>query len=399
MLRQALEDLIVIDFTQIAAGPTCTMLLADMGAEVIKVEPPGGELGRALGPGWIGDDSSVFHSVNRNKLGISLDLKQPENLAAARKLIGKADVVVESMRPGAMKRLGLGFEEILAAHPRLIYCSISAYGQQGPYALHAGVDGILQADTGLMSLIGSPDTEPAKVQAPVVDTVTGYLACIGILSKLCQRTRDGRGGHLDISLMNAAMSLQQSAIANYLATGELPRRIGSAAPYSAPNEAFETADGWIMVAAYSGDRWDELCDVLDLPELVRDERFATSPSRVAHRPIMRALLAPAFASRSTEQWLPLLRARDIFCARVANYGDLERHPQVAASSMIVSMTDPLLGTIRVPGFPINSIESNARQHSVAPSLGEHSYQILRRFGFDEEEIATILKCKPVSLRK
>jgi crotonobetainyl-CoA:carnitine CoA-transferase CaiB-like acyl-CoA transferase len=391
MLRRALEGVVVIDFTQIVAGPTCTMLLADMGADVIKVEPPEGELGRKLGPGWIGNDSVVFHAVNRNKRGISLDLKSSGDRSAARKLVAQADVLVESMRPGVMRRLGLGPEELCAECPKLIYCSISAYGQHGPYARYAGVDGVLQADTGLMGLIGGPNTEPAKVQAPIVDTVTGYLACVGVLGKLVQRAKDGLGGHLDISLMNAAMSLQQSAISDYLATGELPSKIASAAPYSAPNEAFETADGWIMVAAYSGNRWSELCVLLGLPELIADERFATSPKRVAHRDAMRRLLMPAFAARTTDDWLQLLRTRDIFCAPVASYEDLMRHPQVAAASMIVSMSHPALGTIRVPGFPINSAECNAREHVTAPGLGEHTDETLRRFGLSESEIDAPLR--------
>jgi crotonobetainyl-CoA:carnitine CoA-transferase CaiB-like acyl-CoA transferase len=390
MLRLALEGVVVVDFTQIAAGPTCTMLLADMGADVIKVEPPEGELGRRLGPGWIGNDSSLFHAVNRNKRGVALDLKSSKGLSAARKLVAQADVVVESMRPGVMTRLGLGFAELSAADPRLIYCSISAYGQQGPYAQHAGVDGILQADTGLMGLIGSPNSEPAKVQAPIVDAVTGYLACIGILGKLAQRARDGQGGQLDISLMNAAISLQQSAIGDYLATGRKPRKIASAAPYSAPNEAFETADGWIMVAAYSGNRWNELCDVLGLLEFAADERFATSSKRVANRDVMRQSLTPVFTTRPTDHWLGLLRARDIFCAPVADYDGLMRHPQVSASAMIVSMSHPSVGTIRVPGFPINSVESNAREHAAAPGVGEHTDETLRRFGLSDREIDALL---------
>jgi crotonobetainyl-CoA:carnitine CoA-transferase CaiB-like acyl-CoA transferase len=221
------------------------------------------------------------------------------------------------------------------------------------------------------------------------------LACIGIFGKLAQRARNGRGGHLDVSLMNAAMSLQQSAIGDYLATGKLPSKIASAAPYSAPNEAFEAADGWIMVAAYSGNRWNELCDVLGLPELAADERFATSPKRVAHRDAMRRLLAPVFNAHSTDHWLQILRARDIFCARVANYEDLMLHPQVSANGMIVSMPHPSLGTIRVPGFPINSIESNAREHATAPGLGEHTDETLRRFGLSEAEIDALLQSTSV----
>lgn len=386
MLRTALSGLTVIDFTQIGAGPTCSMLLADMGARVIKVEAPEGELGRTLGPPWIGKDSALFHAFNRNKLGLCLDLKTAEGVAIAKQLIAQADIVIESMRPGVMNRLGLGYEQLAPEHPRLIYCSVSAYGQTGPYANHAGVDGILQADTGLMSLIGSPGTEPGKVQAPVVDVVTGYVACMGILAKLNERSRDGMGGHLDVNLMNSALALQQSSFTSYLSDGELPNRIGSAAPYSAPNEAFETADGWIMVAAYSGNRWDRLCEALALPHLIDDDRFATSPKRVANRDAMREALTESFRTKPSDHWLPLLRGADILCARVANYADVERHPQVAANAMIATMQHPTLGTIRTPGFPINSAETNSVPHAPAPSRGQHSRDVLAELGFSVEQI-------------
>jgi len=390
MLRHALDGLTVIDFTQIGAGPTCTMLLADMGARVIKVEPPEGELGRSLGPAWIGDDSALFHSFNRNKLGLCLDLKSPQGLEVAKRLVAQADVLVESMRPGVMDRLGLGFEQLRAEHPRLIYCSVSAYGQTGPYAGHAGVDGILQADSGLMSLIGSPGSEPAKVQAPVVDVVAGYLACVGVLAKLAQRERDGLGGHLDVNLMNAALALQQPTLTSYLANGDLPERIGSAAPYSAPNEAFQTADGWIMVAAYIGDRWDRLCKALNLPHLIADERFATSAQRVANRAAMRKALTEPIRTRGTEHWLVVFREADILCAPVATYADVERHPQVATSGMIAQLSHPTLGTIRTPGFPINSVESNAVPHAPAPSCGQHTHEVLAQCGFGDGDIAQLI---------
>ncbi|HEY6512260.1 MAG TPA: CoA transferase, partial [Burkholderiaceae bacterium] len=283
MLRHALDGLTVIDFTQIGAGPTCTMLLADMGARVIKVESPDGELGRGLGPGWIGDDSAMYHAFNRNKLGIALNLKSPDAVAVARRLIAGADIVVESMRPGVMQRLGLGFDDLEKDHPALIYCSISAYGQAGPYADRAGVDGIVQADSGLMSLIGVDGAEPCKVQAPIVDVMTGYVAAMAVLARLAQRSRDGRGGRLDVNLLNCALALQQSSITSYFADGQLPLRAGSAAPYSAPNQAFQTRDGWVMIAAYMPERWTKLCDLLGVAQLATDPRFATSPQRVANR--------------------------------------------------------------------------------------------------------------------
>lgn len=392
MLRNALHGLTVIDFTQIGAGPTATMLMADMGARVIKVEPPGGELGRGLGPGWLGDDSALFHGFNRNKLGVCLDLKSADGVAVARRLIGGADIVVESMRPGVMQRLGLGHADVAQRHPALIYCSISAYGQDGPHAQRAGVDGIVQADSGLMSVIGVEGGEPCKVQAPVVDVMTGYVAVVGILAKLAERGRDGRGGHLDVNLFNSALALQQSSLVSYLADGQMPVRAGSAAPYAAPNQAFQTADGWIMVAAYMPDRWRRLCDTLGVPGLADDPRFATSPLRVANRAQMAEALTRVFVTRTAADWLAELSDADILCARVATYADVMSHPQVDANRMLTAVSHPGLGTIRMPGFPIDSRDNNAAPMRPAPACGQDTEAVLRDFGYGDDEIASLDEC-------
>ncbi|CAN7772419.1 CoA transferase [Variovorax sp. LjRoot290] len=393
MLGNALDGLTVVDFTQIGAGPTCTMLMADMGARVIKIEAPAGELGRGLGPGWVGEDAALFHGFNRNKLGVSLDLKSPGGAAAARRLIAGADVVVESMRPGVMKRLGLGHEELRASKPALIYCSISAYGQTGPYADRAGVDGIMQADSGLMSLIGVEGAEPCKVQAPVVDVMTGYVAAMAVLAKLNQRARDGQGGYLDVNLLNSALVLQQSSITSYLADGEAPVRVGSAAPYSAPNQAFETRDGWVMIAAYMPDRWTRLCVALGIPDVATDPRFATSPLRVANRHAMVEVLTAALKTRTTDEWLAVLRAADILCSRVSTYEDMTRHPQVQSNGMLAQAEHPAHGMVRMPGFPVNSVEMNARPHRAAPACGQDTSRVLREAGFSEEDIAGLIRSK------
>lgn len=390
-MRTALTGLKVVDFTQIGAGPTCTMLLADMGAQVIKVEALQGEIGRGLGPGWIGEDSALFHGFNRGKLGISLDLKTPAGIEVAKRLVADADVLVESMRPGVMERLGLGYAALSAGRPDLIYCSISAYGQAGPYAQQAGVDGILQADSGLMSLIGLEGSEPCKVQAPVVDVMTGYLACMGILAKLAQRQRDGLGGQLDVSLLNAALALQQSSLTSFMADGALPVRVGSAAPYAAPNQALRTADGWIMVAAYTPDRWRRLCVLLDLADLVEDPRFATSPDRVSNRAALVQRLEAVLRTRGSDAWIEALRDADLLCAKVATYEDVVRHPQVASNAMLPSISHPRHGEIRMPGFPINSASSNAQAYRPAPACGEHTTDVLRAHGYTDEDIRELLR--------
>jgi crotonobetainyl-CoA:carnitine CoA-transferase CaiB-like acyl-CoA transferase len=392
MLRDALQGLTVLDFTQIAAGPTATMLLADMGAKVIKIEPPEGELGRSLGPAWVGDDSALYHAFNRGKLGVELDLKNPASRAVVQRLVADADVLIESMRPGVMARLGLGYEALSQLNPGLIYCSISAYGQTGPYADRAGVDGILQADSGLMSLIGTPGAEPSKVQAPVVDVVTGYMACMAVLAKLHARQLDGQGGHLDVSLMNSAISLQQASLASFLHDGVLPTRIGSAAPYSAPNEAFEAQDGWLMVAAYNGNRWDRLCEVLGRPQWVSDQRYITSAQRVVNRRDMRFELTEVFMTKPVAHWLAALREADVLCSKVSNYSDLLDHPQLLSNGMFAQLNHPRHGMIRVPGFPVNSAEAARKPYAPAPDKGQHSRKVLREYAFSESDIAALEAC-------
>lgn len=366
------------------------MLLGDMGANVIKIEAPDGDLGRALGPGWVGKDSALYHSFNRSKRGVSINVKTAAGLEVAKRLIAAADILVESMRPGVMDRLGLGYAQMKEAAPRIIYCSVSAYGQKGPYAERAGVDGILQADSGLMSLIGLPGSEPCKVQAPVVDVVTGYVACVGVLSKLIERQKTGRGSHLDVNLLNSALILQQSSITSYFADGRAPNPAGSAAPYSAPNQAFCTSEGWVMVAAYSGNRWNRLCELLGASHLTHDPRFATSPLRVANRVEMVAELTPAFRKKTADEWLPVLQQADILCAKVATYHDLQTHAQVASNTMFVEVEVEGFGQLRMPGLPINSVDSNASSFKAAPFLGEDTNSVLQSLGYTHEQISELV---------
>ncbi len=388
--RASLHGLRVIDFSQIGAGPTCSMFLGDMGADVIKVEPPDGDLGRALGPPWSeGGESSVFVAFNRNKRSIGLDLKNPPMRAVAEKLIRGADVVLESFRPGVMAKFGLGPEEMSAANPRLIYCSVSAYGSSGPKAGQGGVDGIIQSVSGLMSLIGEEGRAPGKVQAPIVDVATGYMATIAILAQLHGRSRTGVGGFLDVSLFATAIALQQSSLTGYLFNGELPARTGSGAPYSAPNEAFATRDGWIMVAAYAGGRWERLCELLGTTHLITDPRFATSSDRVLNRAEMRAALSAVFVTRSSDDWLAKLEAGDIPCSRVSTYDDVMRDPQVEHLNMIAETMRPDGTVLRMPGQPVNSVTSQSIAHRAPPLRDQHGAEILAELGYHADEIARL----------
>lgn len=393
MLKRSLRGLRVIDFSHVLAGPVCTMMLADMGADVIKVEPPDGELARQIGPPWIAGESAVYLSVNRNKRGIALNLKCAEGREVARRLIRDADVVVENFRPGVMRTLGLDYDTLAGSNRKLVYCSISAYGQTGPMRERAGVDGIIQAASGLMSTLGTAHSEPIKVAIPVADMVAGYLATIAILAAATAARQSGQGEYLDISLYNATLMLQQIGYASYFATNAVPARTGSAAPYAAPNEAYQTRDGWLMVAAYQPKRWQALCAVLGAPDLEHDPRFARNADRVAHRDALRRALTPLFQQRSTEAWIQQLAAHDILCAPIASYQDVLRSPQFTASGIDSWVDHPLAGKVRMPGFAPGPTHAPTAQDRdmPAPTLGQHGREVLEEFGYSRPQIDAMLE--------
>lgn len=375
--RRSLAGLRVVDFTQVAAGPTCSMMLADRGADVIKIEPPSGDLGRQLGPPWLEGHSIIHLAVNRNKRGMVLDLKQPEDVEFARGLAREADILVESFRPGVMERLGLGQAALRELNPRLIYCSVSAYGHGGADREKPGVDGAVQAVSGFMSTTGFADGPPVKVQAPIIDIVTGFLATLAIVDAVLLRERSGRGTWLDVSMYACAMHLQQTALASYLTSGSLPARTGNAAPYSAPNEVYETADGWLLVAAYHPQRWKAFCECLGLPELLVDERFATSPLRVAHRAELGALVTPALKSGTTGEWVQRLSAVDIICAPVLDYRAVTASEQFIGAALSARVAQPGVGELTVvPPMRFEAApDAAAPLLRPAPRLGEHTHEI------------------------
>ncbi|WP_341957935.1 CoA transferase [Pseudomonas sp. RC10] len=396
MLTNSLKDIKVVDFSHVVAGPVCGMLLGDMGADVIKVEPLDGELGRAIGPPWQQRQSVTSLSVNRNKRGIALDLKSDAGREIALELMRDADVVIESFRPGVMARLGLDYASVKAINPGVIYCSVSAYGQTGTWHDRPGVDGIIQAVTGLMSMLGSPDSDPSKVPIPIADMVTAYLSTISILASLNGRRRQGQGEHLDVSLYNCTLMLQHLSLSSFLATGRVPEKTGSAAPYAAPNEAFKTADGWIMVAAYHPVRWTALCDLLDLPELMQDERFIDNPGRVQHRDQLHRLLEQRFIGEASAHWLPQLEARDILCAPVAGYDELTATEHYRQSGVEVELPQADAGVLRMPGFAINSHPDAPL--NAPPAVGEHTLEILQTLGYSARQIAEFEAAGAIGVR-
>jgi crotonobetainyl-CoA:carnitine CoA-transferase CaiB-like acyl-CoA transferase len=386
-LNRALEGIKVVDFSQVGAGPACGMLLGDMGADVLKVEAPGGDIGRKLGPPWQGGESVVSMSFNRNKRSIVLDLKKPDGVTAARRLIAAADVVLESFRPGVMQKLGLGYVQLSQAQPRLIFCSVSAYGQGGPWRDKPGVDGIIQAVSGLMSLIGEEGAPPMKVQTPAADVTTGFLSTLAVVAALHERNRSGLGQHLDMCLYNSALMLQQSALASYLSDGEKPVRSASAAPYSAPNEAYPTKDGWIQIAAYHEERWRKFCGVIGLEA---HEDFDANPKRVANRTRLFELVSEKLKSRTTSEWIVLLEAADIICGPIADYDEVARSPQAAHNGVFVEMQHPTAGIVRMPGFAVGDRDAQSRVHRPPPRIGEHAREILAEHGYAQSEIDALL---------
>jgi crotonobetainyl-CoA:carnitine CoA-transferase CaiB-like acyl-CoA transferase len=352
------------------------MILADLGAEVIKVEPPSGDIGRSLGPPFVGEESAAFLALNRNKKGITIDLKTSEGLAQAHLLIESADIVVESFRPGVAERLGIGYAKARELKPDLIYCSVSAYGQQGPWSSRPGVDGVIQAISGLMSITGGADEPPSKVQAPIADMATGYQAAIGILAALQKRQLKEEGCHLDISLFASALLLQQVPLTGYLASDEVPLRAGSGAPYATPNEAYETADGHILVAAYQPSRWRALCEAVGAPALADDPRFVDLAARMRNRGALSDTLTVMFRLQTTEHWFHLLSEADIICAPICDYADVMKLEQMTAAGILITIDHAATGPFRTPGFAIGA--SAPLSQLPPPRLGEHNGEILGR---------------------
>jgi crotonobetainyl-CoA:carnitine CoA-transferase CaiB-like acyl-CoA transferase len=379
-LEGALADVRVVDFSQIAAGPVCTMLLGDMGADVIKVEPPGGDIGRTLGPPFIEGESTTFMALNRNKRSVVIDLKTKEGLRQAHQLIAEADILVESFRPGVAERLGIGYSAAVTLNPTLVYCSISAYGQEGPWSARPGVDGVLQAVSGLMSITGTDGDPPSKLQAPVVDMVTGYHATIAVLAALRKRDAGLSHGHLDVNLLASSLMLQQVPFSGFLASEILPSRCGSGAPYATPNEAYETADGHILIAAYQQGRWQRLCGAIKRQDLADDPRFSTLTQRMGNRAALTAELNLTLRMRDSATWLGLLEVADIICAPVADYRQVLASPQIAAGGLLASTHHSRAGEVVMPGFAIGGRPMSVRLPP--PMMGEHNSLLSSEFGPD-----------------
>jgi len=387
----ALDGITVLDLSQGAAGPTCAMHLGDLGATVLKVEPPGGEWGRGLGPPFVEGVAAAFLGINRNKRSAVIDLKKPEGPEVVLRLAEQCDVALESFRPGVADRLGIGYEAMATRNPRLIYAAISAFGQHGPWRDRPGVDGVVQAMGGIMSVTGTADGPPVKVGVPAADMAGGVYMSIAILAALLARERTGRGQRVDVSLLDSLLAYQAVPLTMFLAGGQSPQKLGSAAPYAAPNEAYATRDGHVMVAAYTPKRWPVLCSVLGKPELATDPRFDTNEKRVHDRTGLREVLEPLFCARTTAEWIDALDDADVLCGPLLTYSELVAEEHVANGDALVTVKHPAIGEICSPVFPGRMSETSGDVSRPSPLPGEHSEAILGECGFEEDEIRELVR--------
>ena len=386
--RTALEGIRVLDVTQVMAGPFCAMQLCDMGADVIKVEPPAGDSTRRMA-GASGTDSPGFNAVNRGKRGIVLDFKSAAGQQAFRRLARSADVVIENYRPGVMQAFGLDYESLSAANPALIYASISGYGQTGPDALKGGFDLVAQGVSGLMSVTGEPGGPPTKVGVPLTDLAAGLFALAGVLAALHYRSRTGRGQYIDTSLVDAGVALAVWESAEYFTVGVPPAALGSAHRMFAPYQAIRCSDGYITLGAANDRLFARLCELLGHPEWAADPDYADATRRVRNRVPLVARIEQITAAKPREHWLAVFSNAGIPCGPINNYAETFADPQVLAREMLVEVDHPALGRLKMPGSPIKMSETPTYARRRAPLLGEHTSEVLREAGFTEEEIAPL----------
>ncbi len=374
-----LTGLRVLDLTRVLAGPTCTQMLGDLGAEVIKIErPEAGDDTRGFAPPFVPNtkESAYFVGVNRNKKSVTLDIAKPEGQAIIHKLLEHCDILVENFKVGALAKYGLGYEQLAKTHPRLIYCSITGFGQTGPYAPRPGYDALIQAMGGVMSLTGEPNGSPQKVGVPVADLFAGLYGCIGILAAVNHRNSTGQGQQIDIGMLDTHVAWLANQGMNYLATGENPARLGNQHPNIAPYQEFPTKDGYLILAVGNDPTFERFCKAFGQEALLADPRFATNPIRVQNRQLVTDTLTPVMKSKTTAEWIDALEALKIGCGPINTLEQVFADPHVQAREMVVEMAHGSGETVKVIANPVKLSATPPSYRSAPPVLGEHTEDVL-----------------------
>lgn len=380
----ALENIRILDLSRVLAGPYCTMILGDLGAEVIKVEAPGGsDETRKWGPPFQNGVSAYYLCANRNKKSITLDLKSEEGHEAIKELVRESDVVINNFKTGTMQRLGLDYETLSDINPGVVYCSITGFGETGPYKDMPGYDFIIQAMSGLMSITGDNDSGPQKVGVAITDILTGLYACIGIQGALLERTQSGKGQKLDLSLYDSAVSALVNVGSNYLMAGKIPEPLGNQHANIVPYQTFDTMDGQMVIAVGNDNQFHRLCKILDRPEYASDERFRTNPDRVANRETLIPLLQEIFSTKPTAYWQKKCQEKNIPCGPIQTIDEVANDPQLNERNMFIDAEHPTADDIRMIGSPLKLSRTpvNISQHP--PDAGEHTHEILDQLGISK----------------
>ncbi len=381
-----LEGIKVLDLSRALAGPYCTMLLGDMGADVIKIERPGkGDDSRAWGPPFIEGESAYFLSINRNKKSITLNLKSEKGKEILFKLIKISDVLIETNRPGVMEKLGLSFEEVKNVNPKIVYCSISGFGQTGPYKLRPGFDQVIQGMGGLMSITGEENRPPIKVGVAITDVGAGMYAAIGILAALLRRDKTGKGEYIDVSMLDGTISWLTYQSGRYFASGEVPKPMGSGHPLIVPYQAFKTKDVYINIAVGNDSLWRKFCETIGL-NIADDPKFSTNAKRVENKEELIKILNEILSKKTGKEWLEILNKAGIPCGPIYKLNDIFSDPHVLSRGMVSEIEHPKAGKIKLTGVPIKFKNSPGKIRLHPPLLGENNFEILEEIGYKKEEI-------------
>ena len=384
-----LDGIKVVDLSRILAGPYCSMILADMGAEVVKIEnPDGGDDTRAWGPPFLEGESTYFLSINRNKKSLTLNLKDPRGKDVLRRLIAQGDVLLENFRPGALERLGFGYEAVKVLNSRMVYCSVSGFGQTGPDAQRPGYDLIAQGESGLMSITGYAEGPPLKVGTSIADIFAGTLAAQGILLALFARERTGRGQLVDVALLDGMLSVLTYQAGSYFATGNSPGRRGNQHPSITPYEAYEAKDGHLNIGVANNSLYDKFCKVLGREDLIADPRFRGDADRVTNRAALQAILAPIIKTRTVREWLAAFDAAGIPAGAIRSVGEALSAAQALAREMVTEVVHPKIGPMKVTGIPVKLSDTPGAVETPPPLLGQHTDEVLREWvGLRPQDIA------------